>query len=109
MIIIVRIWTENKQNIFCLSYRHSVKERQYNGDTLKAIHHFGRMTIIQHLRLVISITALSQNLSTVHLIMRENMKEIKDKIKQLLIENKYYVGNSEVAKMLRELADELDD
>lgn len=40
---------------------------------------------------------------------RECMKEIKDKIKQLLIENKYYVGNSEVAKMLRELADELDD
>lgn len=39
----------------------------------------------------------------------ECMKEIKDKIKQLLIENKYYVGNSEVAKMLRELADELDD
>lgn len=37
------------------------------------------------------------------------MKEIKDKIKQLLIENKYYVGNSEVAKMLRELADEWDD
>ena len=40
---------------------------------------------------------------------REYMEEIKDKIKQLLIENKYYVGNSEVAKMLRELADELDD
>ena len=39
----------------------------------KTMHHFGGMTIIQHLRLVISITALSQNLSTVHLIMRENV------------------------------------
>ena len=37
------------------------------------------------------------------------MEEIKDKIKQLLIENKCYVGNSEVAKMLRELANEWDD
>ncbi len=37
------------------------------------------------------------------------MKEIKDKIKQLLNEKKCYVGNSEVAKMLRELADEWDD
>jgi len=37
------------------------------------------------------------------------MQEIKDKIKQILIENKYYVGNSDVAKMLRELADEWDD
>jgi len=27
----------------------------------------------------------------------------------LLMENKCYVGNSEVAKMLRELADEWDD
>lgn len=33
------------------------------------------------------------------------MEEIKEKIKQLLVENKCYVGNSEVAKMLRELAE----
>ena len=38
-----------------------------------------------------------------------NMNEIKEKIKQLLIENKCYIGNSEVAKILRELADEWDD
>ena len=37
------------------------------------------------------------------------MNEIKEKIKQLLIENKCYVGNSEVATMLRKLADEWDD
>ena len=37
------------------------------------------------------------------------MQEIKEKIKQLLIENKCYVGNSEVPKMLRELANEWDD
>ena len=37
------------------------------------------------------------------------MSELKTKIKQLLIENKCYVGNSEVATMLRELADEWDD
>jgi hypothetical protein len=39
----------------------------------------------------------------------ENIEKIKEKIKQLLIENKCYVGNSEVATMLRELADECDD
>ena len=37
------------------------------------------------------------------------MEGIKEKIKRLLVENKCYVGNSEVAKMLRELADEWDD
>lgn len=37
------------------------------------------------------------------------MSEIKEKIKQLLIESKCYAGNSEVAKILRELADEWDD
>ena len=37
------------------------------------------------------------------------MQKIKEKIKQLLIENRCYVGNSEVATMLRELADEWDD
>ena len=37
------------------------------------------------------------------------MDKIKEKIKQLLVEDKCYVGNSEVAKMLRELANEWDD
>ena len=37
------------------------------------------------------------------------ISELKAKIERLLIENKCYVGNSEVAKMLRELADEWDD
>jgi hypothetical protein len=37
------------------------------------------------------------------------MSELKTKIEKLLIENKYYVGNSKVAKILRELADEWDD
>lgn len=37
------------------------------------------------------------------------MEEIKKKIKRLLVENKCYVGNLEVAKILRELADEWDD
>ena len=34
---------------------------------------------------------------------------IKEKIKKVLIENGYYAGNSEVAKVLREIADEWDD
>ena len=34
---------------------------------------------------------------------------IKEKIKKVLIENGYYVGNSETAKVLREIADEWDD
>jgi len=37
------------------------------------------------------------------------MEQIKEKIKALLIENKCYVGNSEVATMLRELANYWDD
>lgn len=37
------------------------------------------------------------------------MNTIKEKIKKLLVVNKCYVGNSDVAKMLRELADEWDD
>lgn len=34
---------------------------------------------------------------------------VKEKIKNVLIENGYYVGNSEAAKILREIADEWDD
>lgn len=34
---------------------------------------------------------------------------IKEKIKKVLIENGYYVGNSEATKVLREIADEWDD
>lgn len=34
---------------------------------------------------------------------------IKEKIKKVLIENGYYAGNSEVAKVLHEIADEWDD
>lgn len=37
------------------------------------------------------------------------MDEIKNKIKQLLVDHGYYAGNSEVAKMLRTLAEEWDD
>lgn len=37
------------------------------------------------------------------------MEEIKNKIEQLLVEHGYYVGNSEVTKMLRTLAEEWDD
>ena len=36
-------------------------------------------------------------------------EEIKEEIKNLLVQKGYYVGNSEVAEMLRELADEYDD
>ena len=34
---------------------------------------------------------------------------IKEKIKKVLIENGYYAGNSEAAKVLCEIADEWDD
>jgi len=34
---------------------------------------------------------------------------IKEKIKKVLIENGYYAGNSEAAKVLREIADEWED
>ncbi len=34
---------------------------------------------------------------------------IKEKIKKVLIENGYYAGNSEIVKVLREIADEWDD
>lgn len=34
---------------------------------------------------------------------------IKEKIKKVLIESGYYAGNSEAAKVLREIADEWDD
>ena len=34
---------------------------------------------------------------------------IREKIKKVLIENGYYVGDSEAAKVLREIADEWDD
>ena len=34
---------------------------------------------------------------------------VKEKIRDILVENKFYAGSSEAAKMLRELADEFDD
>lgn len=41
--------------------------------------------------------------------MKYSLEGLKELFKDLLIKNEFYVGNSEVAKMLRELADEFDD
>jgi hypothetical protein len=37
------------------------------------------------------------------------MTTVKDDLKAVLLKHKLYVGNSEAAKILRELADEWDD
>ncbi len=37
------------------------------------------------------------------------LEGLKEEFKNMLVANKFYVGNSEVAKMLRELANEWDD
>ena len=35
--------------------------------------------------------------------------EMKEKVKNILVANKFYAGSSDVAQMLREIADEFDD
>jgi hypothetical protein len=38
-----------------------------------------------------------------------SLEGLKEEFRKLLVANKFYVGNSDVAKMLRELANEFDD
>jgi hypothetical protein len=38
-----------------------------------------------------------------------SIEGLKEVFKKMLVTNEFYTGNSEVAKMLRELADEWDD
>ena len=40
---------------------------------------------------------------------RISIGEMKEKVKNILVANKFYAGSSDVAQMLRELADEFDD
>ncbi len=37
------------------------------------------------------------------------VNELKEELKEFMVSKKFYVGNSEVASMLRQLADEWDD
>ena len=38
-----------------------------------------------------------------------SLRQLKEELKKYMVSNGYYVGNSDVANMLRQLADEFDD